>query len=263
MKTPLLSIVMPYYNRADQLLLTLKTIECSSKANDIEIIILDDGSDKEHRSEKVAEKSSLNIKNFYYLKKQKTWKNPCYLFNEGFKKASGDIIVIQNPECFHVGDVIKYAIENTNNNYLTFSCKNIKENNSAKLLKIFGTSEYTTYINKIKAVTSSWYNHPKFNPTKYHFTSSISRKNLKELGGFDLRYKDGHSFDDDEFLTRIKRSPINIVDAPSEVCFSVHQWHSCTRPLNGNKDEGWKRNYQLFENVTKKEQDWKANESTK
>ena len=262
MTKPILSIVMPYYNRPEQLTLTLRTMELSSRYLEAEVIILDDGSDKDKRSSDASNWTAMDVKNFYYPKEEKTWKNPCYLFNEGFKKAQGDIIIIQNPECFHIGDVIKYAIENTMDNYLLFACKNIKEHNSSHLLKIFSSSEYTNYINKLKTSVSGWYNHPVYNPTKYHFTASISKKNLTEFGGFDLRYKDGYAFDDDEFLERMKRSPYPIIDVPSGICFCVHQWHNCTHAPNGNKDEGWERNHVLFNNVTKVEAEWRANLDT-
>lgn len=252
---------MPYYNRPDQLMLTLRTMECSEKYLDVEIIILDDGSDENKRSSDASKWTTMNVKNFYYPKEKKTWKNPCYLFNEGFKKASGDIILIQNPECFHIGDVIKYAIENTKDNYLIFACKNIKEENSKKLLKIFGSSEYQSYERKLKTGANTWYNHSKFNPTRYHFTSSISRKNLESFGGFDLRYKDGYSFDDNEFLERMKRSPFPVIDVPSDVCCSAHQWHICTHPPTGCKDAGWNKNHDLFINHTMKETEWRANDS--
>jgi len=261
MTKPILSIVMPYYNRPNQLTLTLRTMELSEKYLDAEVIIFDDGSDSDKRSSDVSKWTAMNVKNFYYPKEEKTWKNPCYLFNEGFKKASGDIILIQNPECFHIGDIIKYAIENTADNYLIFSCKHIKEAISEKLLKIFDAPEYQSYLNKLRTATNGWYNHPKYNPTKYHFTSSISRKNLTEFGGFDLRYKDGYSFDDDEFLERMKRSPFPIVDVPSDLCFSAHQWHPCTHPPTGCKDIGWNKNHSLFINHTMKETGWRTNDT--
>jgi hypothetical protein len=69
------------------------------------------------------------------------------------------------------------------------------------------------------------------------------------LGGFDERYGDGCSYDDDEFLHRVKLLglELKIID---EV-IGVHQWHNTYE----NRDDDFfikdQKNRNLFNEITK------------
>lgn len=120
-QNPYISIVMAYYNRLDQTIITLDTIS-KSKHKNFEVIIIDDGSEDEQDPCNIVGSYSFNIHIIKINKSQKTWKNPCIPYNIGFKQAKGDIIIIQNPEVAHVGDVIDYVSKHTREgNYLTMS----------------------------------------------------------------------------------------------------------------------------------------------
>ena len=116
-----ISIVTAYHNRKKQLINTLETIKKSSEVDNTEFILVDDCSDENERVEDLQ-----NIYPFFKVvrleKKDKWYHNPCVPFNVGIKNATGDVIVLQNPECLHMGDILKYVKENINDsNYLTFS----------------------------------------------------------------------------------------------------------------------------------------------
>jgi hypothetical protein len=70
-----------------------------------------------------------------------------------------------------------------------------------------------------------WYNHATERPVGYHFLSAITAKNLKRLNGFDERYANRKSFDDDELLTRIKRMGLSVVIPNESTVMAVHQFH--------------------------------------
>ena len=107
------SIVMAYYNRLPQLEFTLKTIEMSKYEGEIEIIIVDDASDPNMMA-KQGIGGRDNIKITTISLENRWWNNPCIAFNIAFRQVSGDIVIIQNPECIHVGDVVSKAVELTN-----------------------------------------------------------------------------------------------------------------------------------------------------
>src|SRR5512139_2945721 len=91
-------IVTAYHNREKQL---LKTLESFRGYSDIEVIIVNDS-------------EPLNLPNYPFdvteiRIKNKTWINPGVNFNIGFEEALSrkpEKIIIQNPECYHVGNIL-------------------------------------------------------------------------------------------------------------------------------------------------------------
>lgn len=116
---PKISIVSSYFNRKNELWRTLKVMDKSS-FKDFEYVIVDDGSDYRQRIEDLAEEFK-----FVKLKRiepaDKHHINPCIPFNMGIAMAEGDIIILQSPECMHMGDVLNFVANNSKDNqYLVF-----------------------------------------------------------------------------------------------------------------------------------------------
>lgn len=273
------SIVMAYHNRKQLLINTLKSICFSSvDRKDFELVIIDDGSEPEHQLKELHTLfPQFNMTILCLDKTHKTWKNSCIPYNIGFKHAKGDIVIIQNPECIHFGDVL-YTIEQKikQNTYLTFTCYSVNENQTKTISEL--SSDYN-YIHKIQRIINplinrhiqvdgenGWYNHKTVRPTYYHFTSAITKIDLDDLGGFDERYAGAVGYDDNEFLLRIKRKgmEVNIIESP----IVLHQWHheaqdTAFKTGKGteyilNKARSMEPNKRLFEQVTSKETTYKA-----
>lgn len=248
----MISIVTGYYNRIDLFMNTLKTIE-KSEIKDIEVIAVDDGSSEEHRLEGIIERFPF-LKVIRIEPEDKWWINPCVPFNKGFKEAKGDIIIIQNPECKHMGDVIKRASQINKDEYISFACYSIDEETT------YGSMRNLQIINRGVTYDGQlgWYNHSRIRPVGYHFCSAIHKSNLDELGGFDERYAHGVAYDDNEILHRIGKMglKIGIVDQP----FVIHQWHYNGNYQRPNNTELVNKNKNLLYNVTMKESTWKVNQ---
>lgn len=239
----MISIVTAYHNRKDLLINTLESFKLS-EIKDYEVIVVDDTSEPEHRLEDLLDKyPELNL--IRIEKEDKWWVNPCVNFNIGFKKASGDIIIIQNPECKHSGDVLKKSLEIKDGQYFSFACYSIDKE--------------TTYNEKDLVIVDraasrdgdlSWYNHSIYRPKGYHFCSVITKKDLENLGGFDERYAHGIAYDDDEFLHRVKKTglQVSIVDYP----FVIHQWHQSVNYSHLDASGLIQKNRNLFYNITLK-----------
>jgi GT2 family glycosyltransferase len=252
------SIVITYFERKNQLINTIKSFSMNGYEG-VEVIIIDDGSVEQPVT---AEELScfapkLDIRVIRVEPAEKKYFNPCIPFNQGFAEARGNIIIIQNAECIHVGDIVSYCRQNLDDSkYFSFGCFSINQEATIQISKRekFDRIFLEKYISRNKIVTIDgeigWYNHSLFRPVAYHFTSALTRENLDLLKGFDTRYACGIGHDDDEFLVRIRRSgmKIEIIDDVTV----LHQWHySMTKNLRF--DKLFTRNRLLLKLVTKKE----------
>lgn len=220
----MISIVMTYFNRLPLLRHTLSTIDCST-CRDVEIIIVDDFSAPEHNLDTIKDEFPTLLISVIRMQDEvptKDYCNPCVPFNVGFRYAKGDIIVLQNPECCHVGDVLEHIANTlTDENYLVFHCFASTVNQLDELHRTNNIS--IPEDTKFGPAGGCWYVHEEHRPLAWHFTSAITTNNLKALNGFDERLAYGRGGDDVEFLYRINHLGLKVefVRQP----FVVHQWH--------------------------------------
>jgi glycosyltransferase involved in cell wall biosynthesis len=212
-------IVLTYYDRQFQLQRTLRSF-CKTAHDDFEVIIIDDSS---------PDSPDIGIHNFpieVYRTKNKNWIDGSPAYNLGFIHAlekNPDVIIIQNAESYHYGDVISYATTVTNETYISFGCYNLsrewtfKEHDLSWIVANFSNPAVNNEQN-------AWLNHKTIRPMGYHWCSAITAENLRKLNGFDERFTDGYCFEDDELLARIRilGLKIEVTDSP----FVVHQWHN-------------------------------------
>ena len=248
-----LSIVTAYYNRKELFLKTLDSIQASEKVDDIELIVVDDASKDSERLEDIQDNYKFPIHIIRQEPEDKTYINPCVPYNLGFAKAQGDRVLIQNPECYHVGDLISVALESTtDDNYIAFAAYALSKQDTENLGKK-GTE--VNLLNKVSngGQDDGWYNHSTINPRPLHFASCITKKNLEELGGFDEAYAQGIGYDDDEFLMRIQRKglKVQISDNPF-VLHQNHYDHDAFESKHRNNPELFQRNRQLYLEASKK-----------
>lgn len=259
----MISIVTSYYNRKQQFLNTLRTIQKSKQINNVELIVVDDCSSEEHNLSGISDEFPF-VKLITLKSENKNYINPCIPFNIAIREAKNDIIVLQNPECLHVGDILDDIVNKvTDNNYLTYGVYSANKEISGYINDLPYDSEHIfsmiksqlmpmNNINYVGEGQSCWYNHSIYRPAAYHFVAAMKKKNMDVLNGFDERYSNGIGFDDDEFLHRIKLMglKIEIHDTP----FAVHQWHYSENNFfarAGNVGLALQRNQNLFNTVTK------------
>lgn len=223
----MISIAIGYFNRKEQFLKTLESIK-RSKITDIQIVVVDDGSDENNRIEDLVEKYNLTF--FRFEPHEKNWTNPCVAYNKAFSLCVHDKIIIQNPECYHLDDICLHAYNNViEGSYITYACYSIDYSTYSSYIDVnqFDSLIRSKIINR--SVTTDfdlgWYNHSVYRPVAYHFTSAISKSDLEKLNGFDLRYSQGVAYDDNEFLHRIRLlTNNNILFVDNKI--SIHQWHT-------------------------------------
>ncbi len=221
----MITIVNLHWNREIQLLKTLDSFK-QSEFKDFNVLIVDNNSDNKLRLSSypfeiriIRLKESLN-----YIAAHN------YGFRCAIREMNPDIIIMQHSEIYHQGDVISHASKVTDDNYISFACYSLGQNETPETVRINNRS--MTFNGD-----SAWYNHPVYRPRFTHFCSAITVGNLKKLNGFDERFCEGTWYDDDYFLNQIQSLGLKI-----ELCtcpFVFHQWH----------EDLWKDRADIYRNL--------------
>jgi hypothetical protein len=258
---PIVSIVMAYYNRKSQTLETLRGFEkmYTSKYN-FEVVIVDDNSNEDHQLENDINQFSFPINLIVITKEEKSdLINPCMAYNKGFKEAKGEIIIIQNPECYHLDNILDDTMTNLQKNkIISYSCYGLASFEQNKLiLSPDILKQSIKNINKIggqdKSIdnlsVSGWLNDKKINPTYYHYCLSIYKSDLNLLGGFSIDLRHGFCYDDDEFIRRAyyKKFEMSISDL-----LVIHQFHEPFSVPTSQKQKLHFINFQIMKEKSKR-----------
>ena len=264
-----ISVVMGYYNRKPQTLETLKGFQRMYVGKyDFEVVIVDDNSNDENRLEEDIKQFTFPINLIIITAEEKGDRiNPCVAYNRGFIESKGDIIMIQNPECYHVGDILKHTIENLDEqDYFSYSCFTANSPEISQEMiqseNVFELIKKQEFLDKNKSLLGlNWYNHPSEpgRDTAYHFCCAIYKSKLDLIGGFNKRFADGYCFDDDQLLLAIKYNlKLDIKIIKPEKCFVIHQYHTRNDSLNCDQEDDnhhikrkWLKNKQLLEKIKK------------
>lgn len=278
--SPRVSIAMAYRDRKAQLVRTLRSIAASALASEVEVVVADDASRPEERVEELAARFSFPLHVVRLDPADRWWVNPCVSFNRAIGACQGELLVVQNPECLHLGDVLADAVSRVGaEDYVAYSCYSLDRPTTEGLDEIpSGAADAAdrSFVDRVRERVGplrpraiggegelGWYNHGRHRPVAYHFCAALPRARMEELGGFDQRYAHGVGFDDDELLARVRRLGLRvaIVDEP---CV-LHQWHYTAGGFGGLGDtprgrEDFRRNEALYRTATLTESGWKANE---
>ena len=250
---------MAYFNRKEQLIVTLNTIMRSSYKN-IEIIIVDDNSKENQKVELFIDiyKKNLDIKVITIKDNEKTWVNPCIAYNIGIKSACGDIIVLQNPEVMHIGDCLSFINENLNEkDWLSFNCygspdfefnKNIIKYNKHEIFNKIYSLLFNIGGNSVERDNvGGWLNHFEKHFVAYHYLAAVHKSDIDHYldGGFNENFKDGIGADDDELIKRLIYNKFNLKISKFESGkpFCIRLYHN--KPESLIKLD-WRENKKIF-----------------
>lgn len=229
------SIVIGYYNRRHLFKNTLdQFINLGYEKYNLEIIVTDDCSKPSEQLDDFVYQYPFYIKLIKVVEKK--YYNPVIAYNIAISHISrdADIVIFQNPEIFHCGDIIHHAIQNVNNNeYLVYPVMSTSQQEAHRLVNNKFNNYYTDFVEKITSYEDGWtrahkgwYIHHIHFQRYLHFLSAITKTNLDKVGGFNNDFKDGYCYDDDEFVYRISMvcKPVIVEDYMNY--FGIHQWHT-------------------------------------
>ncbi len=176
----LVSIVMPYWNRGVQLDRTLESIAVQHYPK-LEVIIVPD-----------------------VRKRTATWMNPAPLWNEGIRRAQGQVLILQNPECRHVTpDTIARLVELGKQDVNFASVMALQEDGS----------------------NDQWYCHGEHRREPWFFCGAIHKDLVLEAGGFNESFT-GYGGEDVDFAGRLSKVNANFIWRDDVL--AQHQWHRYT-----------------------------------
>lgn len=211
-----LSICMTHINRKRQLLNTLQSIQDQDVKDLVEVIVVDDVS-HEPLSYRDIDDFDLDIKLITISTKNKWWINPVVAFNTAFHFIHGERVIIQNAECLHATNIVRYVLDNLEKNqYIAMSALALSKESSERITR-------TTAMEDIDVNNSKWYCHTEHRPDPLNFCAAMFTEDLRKVGGFDNRYAEGMWSDDTAFLTMLKKHKIQTKIEDSQLVF--HQWH--------------------------------------
>lgn len=250
---------MAYYNRPKYLERTLALYYevHEHKLKDVEFVIVDDGSEDDHRASKIIKKfdNKMDIRLFY--RENKNDINPAVAINTSVMLAKNNRVIITCPEIFpatpYLHHIPKYIFKN---DYYLIPCYSISQERQ-KTLESF--SEYSEINNILPHMVTrpvaikhdgddGWYSHEFFRPVWFYFTAMIRKDFFFTLGGIDEDFRYGWGYEDTDFVERLKKSDPYIFWMNNDYC--IHQNHydnkNASRP-DKVKIEGRSRNRALFE----------------
>ncbi|QIF02112.1 glycosyltransferase [Roseimicrobium sp. ORNL1] len=248
----MISIVTAYYNRRALFIRTLESLLLFG-GPEFEFVVVDDGSREEERVEDLVERFPF-LRVFRLDPAKKWYTNPCIPFNYAIRQAKGDLIILQNPECFHAGPILRHVEKHLRSGvYLAYSCYALNEAETQSLQGDAAqvqaqAASFTLHARQpVELGGEGWYNHSSIWPNAHHFCAAITRRDLEMLGGFDERYATGFAYDDVELVHRIRRSGMEVrhVDEP----FVFHQNHYVPNRTDVPWDK-FQRNEKLFRLIT-------------
>src|ERR1035437_7092801 len=126
----MIAIAMTYLDRQAQLNKTLESFR-QYDPKDFFVVIVDDGSPEDIiLPELPFEVTVLKTYN-------KTWSQGDPAWNCGFKIAleqNPEIIILQNAECYHSGDILNYAKRVTDESHISFGCYSLSQGDAFKVI---------------------------------------------------------------------------------------------------------------------------------
>lgn len=198
---PEVSIVMTAYRRSALLRRTLESI-FRQQFSGLEVIVVEDGDDAGWTRGACEE---FGAHHFQRKNRPDTpYANPSVPVNIGLRRATGDVIVLQNAECEHISP----------NTIELLTAPHREKSNLAVFAAVMAMRQ--------DGSESNWYCHPKESPRPFFFCGSLRREWVEKLRGFDERFK-WYGFDDDFWALCLQFSGVEFVFR-DDIRVN-HNWH--------------------------------------
>jgi len=222
-----ISIVWPYWQRGAAMLRGLASMLDHYSNEDVEIVVVDDGSPVDSAAEALArviipmrmDGGPCLRMSLMQLPVRQEPLNPCVPINRGVAAATGEFIVLTNPETTHRVPVFQ------------------------EMRRTIERLGLKTYVHAAVwcPESSSWHTHSSLQ-NAYHFLGMMHRSLWDAIGGFCEEFRPGYCFDDPDFLQLALQAGAKIVWRDDLVA----DHHQSDDAKHWRPREDWDKNHALF-----------------
>jgi len=185
----MISIVLPYWNRAKAAHRALASLAKCYADLDVEVIVVDDGSPEAFEPEGQYPWPLTVLR----LPDKTVALNPCVPFNEGVGVARGDLIVISNVETIHEKPVLAQMRETLN-----------ELGPTGYVLAAAWCPERKEWHCHSSIAGNRASGERQAEGSGLHFCAMLNRSLWDAVGGFDARYRNGAGYEDADFVNRLE-----------------------------------------------------------
>jgi len=238
------SVILPVFKRASLLDLGLKSLSMQKIYYPFEILVINDGIEDE--TEAVCDKyPELNIRYIFSGQRNKdeiVFRTPAFAFNIGIKQSTGDIVMLSNPEIFHLTDTMHELLAplDVSDSFIT-SPANIMFDNTGKTLKYLRehfTLDLPAHISDDLEKNNARCKYASRLP----FCIALEKKHLIEIGGYDEDYS-GWACDDDDIIDRLILKGLSFFYVNSSI---IHLYHAKQYERGNRKHPKFLHNYNIY-----------------
>ena len=183
----MISLVLPFWNRQKVADLAVSHLDRCYAGLDLEVIIVDDGSDIEY----VKPVTRLDLK-VVTLPKKNGPMSACVPYNEGVKASSREFIALSGTDIIHSAPILadmRDAIMDDNDYVIAAAfCNEQNRWHCHSSMQRNDRTDVGSYLPP---------------GADYHFMTMLKRSLWDKAGGFDAAYREGAGYEDPDFVRRL------------------------------------------------------------
>lgn len=218
------SVIIPCANRADLLQLNLLSLARQKTKHNVEVIVLNEGDDD--GTEAVVRSFTDFPTQYKYMNNRTGWRTPATAFNTGAAMAQGEAYILSCPEMYSVNDTLDLMLDALDGAYMVIP-RGMDDRDGLFLRE-----------NKCDNL------HPL--NTHLPFFMVVRAQDYKAIGGYDEAMT-GISFDDDDFIARMKDAGVTHKQTDARVIHLYHPRLSDTLRNSPGTRERWLYNKAIFD----------------
>lgn len=218
MTQPLVSVIIPSYQRAHLLRWNLSSLARQPSDFGYEVIVLNDGLKDETFALCQQYSGQIAIRYIFTghrnLTMPPTWRCPGFAINIGVKLAEGRFLVICCAEMYHVNETLALLAKPLLADELLLTVPHGYDDVTGNFLKYLETNKENADFRNFRGYLSLL-------NTRLPFTMGLSRRVFMEIGGYDEDFT-GKAYEDNDLVDRLLAYGCRFCLTPAQV---VHLYH--------------------------------------